>query len=93
MDAIGALGIARCFIYSGHKKSPLYIPGENVRGTLTKEEYMASPSNSSIAHFYEKLLKLKDMMKTKTGKKMAEKRHAFMEAYLEQFYKEWDAEL
>ena len=56
---------------------------------MSKEEYKAS-SAPTINHFYEKLLLLKDKMNTKTGKRIAEKRHKFMELYLEQFYAEWD---
>lgn len=43
-----------------------------------------------INHFYEKLLRLKDLMHTDTARSMAEERHDFMEAYLEQFYQEWE---
>jgi uncharacterized protein len=96
LDAIGAIGIARAFTYGGRRMSPIWVPEQKPRGTqLTKEDYMnTEPSQSStINHFYEKLLKLKELMKTETGRKMAEMRHQFMEAFLHQFFREWEGEL
>ncbi len=92
LDAIGAIGIARCFNYGGFKNRPLYDPSIQPNLNMTKEEYKASNS-PTINHFYEKLLLLKDKMNTKTGKTMAERRHKFMELYLKQFYMEWNGKL
>lgn len=92
LDAIGAIGIARCFNYGGFKNRPLYDPTVAPNLSMTKEEYKTSNS-PTINHFYEKLLLLKDKMNTKTGKQIAEKRHSFMEAYLKQFYSEWEGRL
>jgi len=89
LDAIGAIGIARCFNYGGFKNRQLYNPSIKPNMKLTKEEYKTSTS-PTINHFYEKLLLLKDKMNTKTGRKIAVERHKFMEHYLEQFYAEWD---
>lgn len=91
LDAIGAIGIARAFNYGGFKNRPLYDPGIPPNQALTKEEYINSVS-PTINHFYEKLLLLKDLMNTQTGKRMAEDRHRFMEVYLEKFYSEWEGE-
>ncbi|WP_053989999.1 HD domain-containing protein [Mangrovimonas sp. TPBH4] len=91
LDAIGAIGIARCFNYGGFKNRKLFDPEIQPNLNMSKEEYKASTA-PSINHFYEKLLLLKDRMNTQTGKQIAEQRHAFMEAYLEQFYAEWDGE-
>lgn len=88
LDAIGAIGIARCFNYGGFKNRQLYNPSIPPKLNMTKEEYKNSNA-PSINHFYEKLLLLKDRMNTQTGKKMAEERHTFMLNYLEQFYREW----
>ena len=92
LDAIGAIGIARCFNYGGFKNRALFDPSILPNLKMTKEEYKNSTA-PTINHFYEKLLLLKDKMNTSSGKKIAEKRHRFMEAYLEQFYAEWDGKL
>lgn len=89
LDALGAIGIARAFNYGGFKNRKLYDPEIPTNLTITKEQYKASTA-PTINHFYEKLLLLKDKMNTETGKKLARKRHLFMEQFLEQFYNEWD---
>jgi len=89
LDAIGAIGIARTFNYGGHKGRTIYNPHIKPNLQLTKEEYKSSEA-PTLNHFYEKLLLLKDRMNTRTGKKMALKRHDFMLSYLDQFYMEWD---
>ncbi len=89
LDAIGAIGIARTFAYGGKKGRSLYNPDFQVRNEMTLEEYRNGDS-SSIHHFHEKLLKLKDLMCTETGRALAEERHAFMLQFLEQFTKEWN---
>jgi len=89
LDAIGAIGIARCFNYGGFKNRPLYNPEIEPKLHQTKEEYKNN-SAPTINHFHEKLLLLKERMNTKTGKKIAEERHLYMETFLQQFYDEWN---
>jgi uncharacterized protein len=89
LDAIGAIGIARCFNYGGFKNRTLYDPEILPNLEMTKEQYKNSDA-PTMNHFYEKLLLLKDKMNTKTGKKIALERHQYMEQFLTQFYNEWD---
>ncbi|SFA74597.1 uncharacterized protein SAMN04488072_101361 [Lentibacillus halodurans] len=77
LDAIGAIGIARTFAYGA------------ANGQLLWHDQEGNQRNTSIQHFYDKLLLLKDLMNTAAAKKVADKRHRFMEAYLEQFFAEW----
>ena len=88
LDAIGAIGIARAFSYGGYKNRPMYDPDIPIEKDLTQQKYINS-SAPTINHFYEKLLELKDQMKTAAGREIAKDRHSFMEAYLVQFYREW----
>jgi uncharacterized protein len=84
LDAIGAIGIARCFNYGGFKDRALYNPEILPNLNMTKAEYKASKA-PTLNHFYEKLLLLKDKMNTKTGKRIALDRHKYMEDFLKQF--------
>ncbi len=91
LDAIGAIGIARTFAYGGSKNRPIYEPDQEPTMHDSFEAYKANQSHT-VNHFYEKLLLLKNLMQTDTGKKMAEQRHAYMEDFLSEFYKEWNGE-
>lgn len=89
LDALGAIGIARAFAYSGAKQQLIHDPELPPRTEMTAEEYRCGRS-TAINHFYEKLLTLKDLMNTDHGKKIAADRHTFMEQFLSRFYSEWD---
>jgi uncharacterized protein len=89
LDAIGAIGIARAFAYGGKKGQPIYDPSISVREKMTLQEYREGRS-STLHHFYEKLLRLKDGLNTNTARQMAEKRHTFMEMFLKEFYDDWN---
>lgn len=91
LDAIGAIGIARCMAYSGSKGRLIHDPTKQPREQLTPDEYR-NGQDTAIMHFYEKLLKLKDLMNTDFGRKMAEQRHQYLENFLTEFYAEWDGQ-
>jgi uncharacterized protein len=80
LDAIGAIGVARAFNYGGFRNNSIYDP--EIRSDIQ--------TNTTIGHFYQKLLKLRGLMNTATGKSLAEERHLFLEKFLDQFYREWD---
>jgi uncharacterized protein len=88
LDATGAMGIARCFAFGGYLRRPIYDPSIKPKVNKTVEEYKKM-NETSINHFYEKLLLLKGRMNTKTGKRIANSRHKFMENYLKEFFREW----
>jgi len=88
LDAIGAIGVARCLAYSGKRNIPLCIPGHKASSEMTAEEYNEQTKNgggSARCHFEEKLLKLKDLMKSEAGKKEAVRRHEFMLSFMKNF--------
>ena len=90
LDGIGAIGIARVFTYGGKKGHLIYNPNDQI--CVSEEEYRKTGSRTSISHFYDKLLKLKDLMNTDTAKMIAQERHQYLESFLQEFFKEWNGE-
>lgn len=87
LDALGAIGIARTFAYGGAKGRKLYNFKETARNEMSEVEYRSS-NTATVTHFYEKLLRLKELMVTTEGKRLAEERHRFTLAFLQQLYNE-----
>lgn len=92
LDAIGAVGIARCFAYGATHGSPLHNPNQSPRLGMSAEEYK-NHQGTCINHFEEKLFTIKDRMKTAAGRVMAESRHQFMVEYKQRFVQEWKGEM
>lgn len=93
LDAIGAIGIARAFAYGGSKARPIWCPDDVVETSYaTSADYYAA-RKSSITHFHEKLLRIKDMLHTNAARIAAEPRHEHMVKYVEQFMLEWNGEI
>lgn len=91
LDAMGAIGIARAFAYGGHKGRAMHDPAVKPVLHNSFEQYKTNQS-TTINHFYEKLLLLKERMNTVSARKIAEDRHLYMEAFLTKFLGEWDGE-
>lgn len=89
LDALGAIGIARTFMYSGAKGQAMYDPKIAVRETMSYEQYRKEKS-TAINHFFEKLFLLKDTLHTDTAKQIAKERHQYMQSFVAQFMKEWN---
>ncbi|MDD2870899.1 MAG: phosphohydrolase [Candidatus Gracilibacteria bacterium] len=85
LESVGAIAIARTFAYGGKKNRAIYDPLIEVELNMTEDKYN-SANGTSINHFYEKLLLVKDLMNTKSGKKLSLERHSFVEKFLEQFF-------
>jgi len=91
LDAIGAIGIARALNYGGFKNRKIYDPDIKPAENLTNKEYKKS-NGPTINHFYEKLLKIKDLLNTPEALAVAEQRHTFMKQYLNRFFIEWNGQ-
>ena len=90
LDGIGAIGIARTFAYGGKKGRLIYDPNNNE--LVNENQYNENGSKTSISHFYDKLLNIKDLMNTDTAKTVAQQRHEYLENFLKEFMDEWNGE-
>lgn len=84
LDAMGAIGIARAFLYGGTVNEPMWVPQESLRDT-----YREGTTSSVVAHFYEKLVRLRDEIQTPAGKRIADERHHFLLEFLRRFHHEY----
>ena len=88
LDAMGAIGIARCFAYGGHAGRQMYDPSIPPVMHETAEAYKAA-TGTSLNHFHEKLFLLKERMNTVSARTIAEDRHRYMEDFVTRFLDEW----
>lgn len=72
LDALGAIGIVRTIEYGAAFGQPFYLAD-------------ADEAKTGVGHFHDKLFKLKSLMNTDAGRRMAEDREAFMQTFLDQF--------
>jgi len=93
LDAMGAIGIARAFAFGGSRGRKMYDPEQPPRRNMTDAEYSANSDGTTVNHFYEKLLLLEKMMTTETGRAAARHRHQYMEAFLDEFFAQWQGEI
>ncbi|OFZ43790.1 MAG: phosphohydrolase [Bacteroidetes bacterium RIFCSPHIGHO2_02_FULL_44_7] len=91
LDASGAIGIARAFTYGGTKGRLIYQPGVEPGYHKNFQEHQKEAA-STLNHFYEKLLHIKNLMNTATGLTLAEERHRYVEDFLSRFLAEWEGE-
>lgn len=91
LDAIGAIGVARAFAYGGHKGRPLHDPAVPPVEHASFASYKQNVA-PTLNHFYEKLLHLRERLHTPAARRVAEQRHAFMEAFVAQFLREWEGQ-
>ncbi|WP_329094445.1 HD domain-containing protein [Actinomadura citrea] len=90
LDALGAIGVARAFAYGGFKGEPMHLPDLPPHLHASVDDYL-NRQGTTINHFHEKLLLLKDRMNTPGARRLAERRHRVLEQFLADFLTEWDA--
>jgi uncharacterized protein len=87
LDIIGAVGIARALTRGGWSNMPIYDP------LIPPKDKYDGESLTSVNHIYEKILKVKDTINTKTARQIAEQRHRFVEEFLDRLLREWKGEM
>jgi uncharacterized protein len=85
LDAIGAVGVARAFLFAGEVGARLHNPDVDIEGTRSY-----SVDDTGYREYMLKLSKIKERMLTVTGREIASERHAFMENFFEQFVAEYE---
>lgn len=89
LDTLGAIGVARCFAYGGYREREIYNPDIKPKKYRTANQ-VKNTKSTSVNHFYEKVLLLKDRMNTPTAKRLAARGHRFIEKFLREFLREWN---
>ncbi len=89
LDALGAIGIARTFAYGGKFERSMYDPEQAPVMHQTFEQYK-NARGTTLNHFYEKILLLKDRLNTDAARALAAERHKYVEDFVERFLEEWE---
>lgn len=87
LDAIGAVGVARAYLFAGEVGARLHNPNHDIAGTKAY-----SSEDTGYREYRVKLCKIRDRVLTATGKRLAAERHAFMEAFFQRFIAEYEGE-
>ena len=87
LDAIGAVGVARAFLFAGEVGARLHTPDVDPEQTRPYTE-----DDTGYREYRVKLCKIKDRMLTSEGRRIAKERHAFMEQFFNRFIKEYEGE-
>ncbi len=90
LDAVGAVGIARCFATGAIFGNEVFNPETEARVAITKEQY-SDKKGTAINHFFEKLFKLKDLYNTKAARDIGLERHEYLKSYIRQFLQDCNA--
>jgi uncharacterized protein len=92
LDAIGAIGIARAFHFGGRNNRSMYEPTLEPSHHTDFDAYSSDQSHT-LNHFYEKLLVIKDRLRTKTAQEIGADRHELMVNFIANFIQEWNVNL
>lgn len=87
-DAIGATGIIRSMQYNYAHNNPFFDKNTYPLFPISAEDYIKKKDGTVVTHMFEKMLKLKNLMITPSGKKEAQKRHQIMIDFLYHFFEE-----
>jgi uncharacterized protein len=85
LDAIGAIGIARAYLFAGEVGARLHSPDVTV-----EESRPYSENDTGFREYRVKLRKIRDRMLTKEGGRLADARHSFMNDFFKRFIKEYE---
>ncbi|MCP4688125.1 MAG: HD domain-containing protein [Desulfobacterales bacterium] len=87
LDAIGAVGVARAYMFAGEVGAVLHNPDADIENTRSY-----SVDDTGFREYTVKLSKIKDRILTREGGRLAKKRHAFMTRFFKRFLKEYEGE-
>ena len=87
-DALGVNGVLRVYKYSMKNGKPFFDKNVFPIEDMTADKYTRKCADSSVCHIFEKILKLKDLMMTESGKKEAQERHQIIVDILYHLFEE-----